>query len=113
MQSLRANIDVMHTGSGEISTAADDLSRRTEQQAASLEETAATLDEITTTVKNTAQGAIHAREVVSTAKSDADKSSDVVRQAIGAMGNIETRPGKSARSSASSTRSPSKPICSR
>jgi methyl-accepting chemotaxis protein len=90
MQSLRANIDVMHTGSGEISTAADDLSRRTEQQAASLEETAATLDEITTTVKNTAQGAIHAREVVSTAKSDADKSSDVVRQAIGAMGNIET-----------------------
>jgi len=90
MQGLRANIDAMHIGSGEISSAADDLSRRTEQQAASLEQTAATLDEITATVKNTAQGAIHAREVVSSAKSDADKSSEVVRQAISAMGGIET-----------------------
>ena len=90
MQSLRENIDAIHVGSGEITSAADDLSRRTEQQAASLEETAATLDEITTTVKNTAQGAIHAREVVSGAKSDADESGEVVRQAITAMGGIET-----------------------
>jgi len=90
MQGLRANIDAIHVGSGEITTAADDLSRRTEQQAASLEETAATLDQITATVKNTAQGAIHAREVVRTAKSDADESGDVVRQAITAMGGIET-----------------------
>ncbi|HUI19958.1 MAG TPA: methyl-accepting chemotaxis protein [Methylocella sp.] len=90
MQGLRANIDAIHVGSGEISSAADDLSRRTEQQAASLEETAATLDEITTTVKNTAQGAIHAREVVSEAKAKADESGEVVRQAIGAMGGIET-----------------------
>lgn len=90
MQSLRTKIDAMHLGSGEISAAADDLSRRTEQQAASLEETAATLDEITTTVKNTAQGALHAREVVSGAKSNADESGEVVRQAITAMGGIET-----------------------
>lgn len=90
MQTIRVNIDAMHVGSTEISSAADDLSRRTEQQAASLEETAATLDEITATVKNTAQGAIHARDVVSSAKSDADKSSEVVRQAITAMGGIET-----------------------
>jgi methyl-accepting chemotaxis protein len=90
MQSLRTKIDAMHLGSGEISAAADDLSRRTEQQAASLEETAATLDEITTTVKNTAQGALHAQEVVSGAKSNADESGEVVRQAITAMGGIET-----------------------
>jgi len=90
MQSLRTKIDAMHLGSGEISAAADDLSRRTEQQAASLEETAATLDEITTTVKNTARGALHAREVVSGAKSNADESGEVVRQAITAMGGIET-----------------------
>jgi methyl-accepting chemotaxis protein len=90
MQGLRANIDAIHVGSGEISSAADDLSRRTEQQAASLEETAATLDEITATVKNTAQGAIHAREVVTGAKADADESGEVVRQAIAAMGGIET-----------------------
>jgi methyl-accepting chemotaxis protein len=90
MQSLRANIDAIHVGSGEISSAADDLSRRTEQQAASLEETAATLDQITATVKNTAQGAVHAREVVSEAKTNADESGEVVRRAIDAMGGIET-----------------------
>src|SRR4029078_10936712 len=93
----------------EISTAADDQSRRTAQQAASLEQTAAALDEITATVKKTADGGGHerdvvasratvrktaggpgdAREVVASAKSDAEKSDEVVRQAIGAMGDIE------------------------
>jgi methyl-accepting chemotaxis protein len=74
----------------EISTAADDQSRRTAQQAASLEQTAAALDEITATVKKTADGAGHAREVVASAKSDAEKSDRVVRQAIAAMGDIES-----------------------
>lgn len=73
----------------EISTAADDQSRRTAQQAASLEQTAAALDEITATVKKTADGAGHAREVVASAKSDAEKSDQVVRHAISAMGDIE------------------------
>jgi methyl-accepting chemotaxis protein len=73
----------------EISTAADDQSRRTAQQAASLEETAAALDEITATVKKTAEGAGHAREVVASAKADAEKSDEVVRQAISSMGDIE------------------------
>jgi methyl-accepting chemotaxis protein len=73
----------------EISTAADDQSRRTAQQAASLEETAAALDEITATVKKTADGAAHARDVVSSAKTNAEKSDEVVRQAISAMGDIE------------------------
>jgi methyl-accepting chemotaxis protein len=90
MLSVHATTEAMRAGSGEISTAADDLSRRTEQQAASLEETAATLDEITATVKTTAQGAVHAQEVVSSAKSDADRGGEVVRKAITAMGSIET-----------------------
>ena len=77
-------------GTGEIAQAADDLSRRTEQQAASLEETAAALDEITATVKKTAEGAQQARDVVSAAKADADKSGEVVREAVAAMGDIET-----------------------
>jgi methyl-accepting chemotaxis protein len=61
-----------------IAHAADDLSRRTEQQAASLEETAAALDEITATVKKTAEGSKHAREVVASARDDAEKSGVVV-----------------------------------
>jgi methyl-accepting chemotaxis protein len=84
-----ASVNAIHAGSGEISSAADDLSRRTEQQAASLEETAAALDQITATVKKTAEGASHAREVVSSAKRDAEHSGVVVRKAIDAMGTIE------------------------
>ena len=79
----------IHSGAGEISSAADDLSRRTEQQAASLEETAAALDQITATVKRTAEGAIHARSAVSTAKTDAERSGGVVRDAVSAMSGIE------------------------
>ncbi len=89
MLSVSANTQAIRSGTKEISVAADDLSRRTEQQAASLEETAAALGEITTTVRKTAQGATHARQVVSTAKSDAEKGSGVVRQAITAMSGIE------------------------
>ncbi len=89
MLSVSANTQAIRSGTKEIAVAADDLSRRTEQQAASLEETAAALGEITTTVRKTAQGATHARQVVSTARSDAEKGSGVVRQAISAMSGIE------------------------
>ncbi|HUZ91244.1 MAG TPA: globin-coupled sensor protein [Methylocella sp.] len=82
-------MDAIHAGTQEISTAADDLSRRTEQQAASLEQTAAALNEITTTVKKTAEGAIHANQIVTATKGDAEKSREVVRQAIDAMNGIE------------------------
>jgi methyl-accepting chemotaxis protein len=79
----------IHSGSGEIASAADDLSRRTEQQAASLEETAAALDQITATVRKTAEGAHHARGVVTTAKHGAEHSGEVVRNAVAAMNTIE------------------------
>jgi methyl-accepting chemotaxis protein len=89
MLGVSANTQAIRSGTKEISVAADDLSRRTEQQAASLEQTAAALGEITTTVRKTAEGATHARQVVSTAKSDAERGSGVVRQAITAMSGIE------------------------
>jgi methyl-accepting chemotaxis protein len=82
-----ANIQL---GTGEISQASDDLSRRTENQAASLEQTAAAVKEITGAVSKTAEGATHARETVSVAKSDAEKGGEVVRKAIDAMNGIES-----------------------
>ena len=90
MGMVAANTAAIRSGTLEISTAADDLSRRTEQQAASLEETAAALDQITATVRKTAENAIHARSVVSTAKGDAEQSSVVVSRAVEAMVGIET-----------------------
>ena len=88
MRSVTGSALAIHSGTQEISTASDDLSRRTEQQAASLEETAAALDEITATVRKSAEGAGHAREVAAAADGDAKKSAQVVRQAVEAMGAI-------------------------
>ncbi len=89
MQGFNASAQAISSGTDEISAAADDLSRRTEQQAASLEETAASLEQITSTVNMTAEGAKHARDVVSAAKSDAERSGTVVHSAIEAMSGIE------------------------
>jgi methyl-accepting chemotaxis protein len=76
-------------GSDEIASASDDLSRRTEQQAASLEETAAALDEITATVRRSSAGAMEASKVVGSTRTDAERSSVVVRNAVDAMNEIE------------------------
>ena len=89
MRVVAGNAESIRTGTGEVSHAADDLSKRTEQQAASLEETAAALDQITATVRKTAEGANHAREVVASATGDAERSGVIVRDAVAAMGEIE------------------------
>lgn len=90
MRVFAGNAGAIRDGSREITSAADDLSRRTEQQAASLEETAAALDEITTTVRKTAEGANEARQLVASAKSDAEHSGDVVEKAVKAMTAIDS-----------------------
>lgn len=74
---------------GEISSSTDELSKRTEHQAASLEQTAAAVDQITATSKKAAEGASQAREVVSSAKCDAERAGVVVRKTVEAMGGIE------------------------
>jgi methyl-accepting chemotaxis protein len=71
LQSVAASTQAMSSGTQEISSASNDLSRRTEQQASSLEETAAALYEITANVRKVAEGAAHARSVVTETKSDA------------------------------------------
>ncbi|MET3665671.1 methyl-accepting chemotaxis protein [Caulobacter sp. 1776] len=89
MGAIAEAADGMESGANEIASASDDLSKRTEQQAASLEETAAALDEITATVRRSADGAKQASAVASAASADADRSGEVVQQAITAMGEIE------------------------
>jgi methyl-accepting chemotaxis protein len=89
LQGVRASTDTISISSQEVTSSADDLSRRTEQQAASLEETAAALDQITATGKKAAEGASHARDVVTEAQADAEKTGGVVRKTVQAMGDIE------------------------
>ena len=77
------------TGAYGIKQATDDLARRTEQQAANLEQTAAALDQITASVRKAAEGAEEASNAVSVAKTDAERSGQVVRQTVEAMTGIE------------------------
>lgn len=89
MRAVGANAQAIAAGSGEISGAAQDLSKRTEQQAASVEETAAALEQITTTVADSSRRAAEAGTLVAQTKLDAERSSEVVRNAVHAMGEIE------------------------
>lgn len=79
----------IRSGLSEISTASNDLARRTEQQAASLEETVAALGEVTRGVNDTADGASTAQKTVNVARGDAEKGGEVVARAIAAMTEIQ------------------------
>jgi methyl-accepting chemotaxis protein len=89
MNSISQATGGIRGGSDEIASASDDLSRRTEQQAASLEQTAAALDQITATVKRSADGAKQASTAAASARSEAERSGQVVREAVAAMSEIE------------------------
>jgi methyl-accepting chemotaxis protein len=89
MKVIKVSALSIRAGADEISQSADNLSRRTEQQAASLEETAAAMDGITTAVRRTAESAAGANGVVLGAKSDAERSGTVVREAVNAMTQIQ------------------------
>jgi methyl-accepting chemotaxis protein len=79
----------IRNGCGEISMASDDLAQRTERGAASLEQTAAALDQITATVRRSSEGAERARQVTQSARMNAQRSGEVVKEAVEAMGGIE------------------------
>jgi len=79
----------INNGAADIRHASDDLSQRTEQQAASLEETAAAMDQITSTVRESAQDAKRANEVVGATWTEAEESGHIVHRAVEAMNGIE------------------------
>ncbi|WP_083716480.1 methyl-accepting chemotaxis protein [Agrobacterium sp. DSM 25558] len=87
--SVDNSVSTVTDGSKEISDASDTLAKRTEKQAASLEETAAALEEITSNVVATSKRTSEARDVVRNARSRADQSGQVVRNAVAAMERIE------------------------
>ncbi|MEB2843058.1 HAMP domain-containing protein [Rhizobiales bacterium RZME27] len=89
LRAVGDNARMIDAGANEIRAAADDLSKRTEQQASSVEETAAALEEVTTAVKDSAVRAGEAGKLVEHTRVGAERSGDVVRQAVAAMEAIE------------------------
>jgi methyl-accepting chemotaxis protein len=90
LASIVGSIQVIDGGAQEIAAAANDLSYRTERQAASLEETAAALDEITSNVSSSNRRTEEARQVAALANQSADRSVEVVGNAVDAIHRIET-----------------------
>ncbi len=94
MRSVLANSSSIRDEAKQITSAADDMSRRTEQQAATLEETASALNELTAAVHSAAENADRANTMVNDAKSKAETSGNVVKDAVLAMGEIEESSNK-------------------
>jgi methyl-accepting chemotaxis protein len=88
MRGVVETADIMDGSTQEILAAINDLSRRNETQAATLAETAASVDQFTQSVKETADGAGNAREVVQSARAVAENGEKIVREVIVAMGDI-------------------------
>ncbi|MCE7029691.1 methyl-accepting chemotaxis protein [Jiella avicenniae] len=82
-------IGTIRDGLAEITTASNDLAKRTEQQAASLEETVAALGDVSSTVNQTAEAASHAQVVAASARDKAERGGAIVAKAFEAMSRIE------------------------
>ncbi|WP_273700164.1 HAMP domain-containing methyl-accepting chemotaxis protein [Ensifer adhaerens] len=89
LRSVGDNARSINAGASEIRAAAGDLSKRTEQQAASVEETAAALDQIATTVADASRRAAEAGMLVTRTRDAAEKSGEIVGNAVTAMSGIE------------------------
>ncbi len=90
---IRTVGDVAHgveRTAGQMNESSSELSQRTENQAATLEQTAAAIEELTATVRSAADGAKEVEGNVQNARNTAEKSGQVVRDAVEAMSKIET-----------------------
>jgi methyl-accepting chemotaxis protein len=85
---VRGSTETIASASSEIAAGNMDLSSRTEAQASSLEETAAAMEELTSTVKQNAENASQANQLVVSASTYATKGGKVVGQVVSTMGSI-------------------------
>ena len=89
LQTVGVNAAAIRSGSAEIRSSSDELAKRTEQQAASVEETAAALEEITSSIRDASRRAEDAGALVDRTRVGAEKSGEVVKNAVVAMSGIE------------------------
>lgn len=78
------------SASKEIASGNLDLSARTEDQSSSIVETAASMEQLTGTVRQNADNATHANQLPGDASRVAERGSNVVKQVVTTMGEINT-----------------------
>lgn len=86
---IAESTDFVTTGASEIASGNADLSARTESQASSLEETASSMEELTSTVKQNAEHAHHANQLVVSTSNIASNGSQVVGKVVETMASIK------------------------
>ncbi len=89
IDSVKEGAQSIYTGAEEIGRASEDLAKRTETQAATLEQSAAALDQLLNMVREAAEGAKAVESTVSNASDLARRNGAVMKEAVGAMGQIE------------------------
>ena len=85
---VRGAADSIGTASAEIATGNLDLSQRTEQTASNLQNAASSMSELTGTVKQTADAAMTANQLASSAASVAQRGGEAVSQVVATMDEI-------------------------
>ena len=85
---VRGAADSIGTASAEIATGNLDLSQRTEQTASNLQNTASSMAELTGTVKQTADAAMTANQLASSAAAVAQRGGEAVSQVVATMDQI-------------------------
>jgi methyl-accepting chemotaxis protein len=83
--SIRHGTDQVAAASAQIATGNQDLSSRTEHQAGALEQTASSMDELTVTVRQNADNAKAANQLVGSASAVATKGGVVVSEVVSTM----------------------------
>ena len=89
MRIIAQSTEIIRTGTADIATATADLANRTTKQSSALAVSSSALGELTGSIDRSANGAAHAQYIVASAKSEAERSEGVVRQAVEAMSVIE------------------------
>ena len=87
---VRNSVDSIGTASTEIATGNLDLSQRTEQTASNLQNAASSMSELTGTVRQTADSARTANQLVQSAVAAATRGGEVVGQVVTTMDDINT-----------------------
>jgi len=85
---VRGAADSIGTASAEIATGNLDLSQRTEQTASNLQNAASSMAELTGTVKQTADAAMTANQLASSAAAVAQRGGEAVSQVVSTMDQI-------------------------
>jgi len=90
MTDVGSSVNSIRTAAREIASGNADLSSRTESQASSLEETASSMEELTSTVKQNAEHARHANQLVGSTAEIAVNGGRLVGQVVDTMASIKT-----------------------